>query len=351
MGKRAADSDASSEEPPGKKSRFDVEVSADAGGFFSGFDETGGSSIVAAQPASAVPPGFSGILGMGADFGGMGGTGGGGQMPDLAGMQVPDLAGMDRQAANRLSLGADAKVETTPMDFSSLGKGSPASLVPVPKKLVQHVMTPDSRRIIEEQTGAEIEWAPDYEKGPQAMVRGSSEQVRFASKLIARVKTHCHWGCSEDKVRRLLKPRIIEKALCRLSPMDSLRPVDKLLSSAQPRLNIGKGKECDAVVSDSMVSRLHCFLELSAKKGAIYITDCSTNGTYLNGVRLPSRKLGKVLLSHGDELLLKEPSSGTAEFGSIGNITEIHVKAEVKFDAPRRLLSAEEVSIGGREFS
>jgi hypothetical protein len=299
---------------------------------------------------SGAPPGFSGVLGMGAVgaegkgkseaglglyLGGKGGSGGG----SMGSMSLNDM-----DAAQR--------VATTPMDFSNLGKTSPPVVVAVPKNFVGDVMTPETRQLLEQQSGASIEWAPDgagSKQGPHALLQGSTDQVRLASKLISRVKTHCHWGCNAQKVHRLLKPRIIEKVLLRLSPMDSLSNVEKQLAAGQ-KLSIGKGKENDATVNDHMISRLHCFLELDAKKGAIYIADCSTNGTYLNGIRLPSRKLGKVLVSHGDELLLKEPSRSQSEFGYIVNISEISVRAEVKLDAPRRLLTADEISMPVRDF-
>jgi len=316
-----------------------------------------GSTSSAPGSGGSIPAGFSGVLGPGGGGGGGGGgiitaasmnpslqmcgslnggpintigASGPGLLGNVGGNGVPDL----EQAP---------QIATTPMDFSNLGKElRPTQLMPLPKKLVEHLMTPATKKILEEQSGAEIDWAPDYEKGPQVMMRGSPEQVRLAGKLISRVKTQCHWGSSEAKVHRLLKGGIIKTALCRLSPMDSLSNVEKLLSASQPRLSIGKGKENDAVVLEQAVSRQHCYLELSVEKGAIYIADTSTNGTFLNGVRLPSRKLGKVLLSHGDELLLKEPSSSAAEFGYIVNITEIHVRNEVKLEAPRRLLSPDE---------
>ena len=53
------------------------------------------------------------------------------------------------------------------------------------------------------------------------------------------------------------------------------------------------------------------FGEVSAE-----IIDCSTNGTYLNGLRLPPKTTGKVLLSHGDELLLQDPNNGDQESAS-----------------------------------
>lgn len=292
-----------------------------------------------------MPPGFSGVLGPGGDLLSQLGGVGGGKGFEAAG--VVGTRGGEKGLPPSLEIAS--KIATTPMDFSSLGKGSPHLLVPVPKKFAGGLMTPENKRVVEMQSGAEVEWALETKAGPQAMVRGSTEQVRLASKLLESVKTHCKWGCTQDKIRRLLKPTIIEKALCRLAPMDTLISCEKVLSATQPRLSVGKGKDNDAVITDVGISRRHCFLELNPTKGSIFIADCSTNGTFLNGVRLPARKLGKVLVSHGDELTFRDPSSGQAEFGYIVNITEIQVKPEVQLSAPRRILSQEQASNDGRD--
>jgi len=242
----------------------------------------------------------------------------------------------------------EPKVETTPMDFSRLTRDLPSHTFAVPQVLVEHLMTPQIRELITEETGAEVEWAP---RDAQVVLRGSSEQLRVASRVLSRVKTHCHWGSSEDKVRRLVKPWFVEKGLCRLSPMNTLRPVEKLLYNSQPSLSIGKDSKNDVVISDPLVSRHHCIIELDADRGAIYVTDRSTNGTFLNGIRLPSKKLGKVLLSHGDELLLKDPAGGEQEFGYIVNLQELQVRHPIKLDAPQRLLTAEEMAPVGRDFA
>jgi len=133
--------------------------------------------------------------------------------------------------------------------------------------------------------------------------------------------------------------------------MNTLRPVEKLLYNSQPSLSIGKDSKNDVVISDPLVSRHHCIIELDADRGAIYVTDRSTNGTFLNGIRLPSKKLGKVLLSHGDELLLKDPAGGEQEFGYIVNLQELQVRHPIKLDAPQRLLTAEEMAPVGRDFA
>ena len=70
------------------------------------------------------------------------------------------------------------------------------------------------------------------------------------------------------------------------------------------------------------ISRRHCVIEYDYQKGGVYITDLnSTNGSYLNGKRLPrssqkakpgkQRDYQKVVLCHGDELLFNSGTTGT----------------------------------------
>lgn len=241
----------------------------------------------------------------------------------------------------------EPSVETKRMDFTRLSRTAPSRAVPVPKDLVEYLMTPEHRQLLTEESGADVEWVPDDR---QVDLRGSAEQVRRATRLIQRVVMHTRWGKSDEKVRRLLRPRIIESTICRLSPMNTLRPIEKLLSGPSPLLSIGKDRQNDAVIPDPIISRHHCIIELDSERGAVYAIDCSTNGTYLNGLRLPSKHAGKVLLSHGDELLFKDPGAGEPEFGYIVNLNELHVRAETRLEAPRRLLTAEEMSSVRRDF-
>merc|ERR1719359_825861 len=234
----------------------------------------------------------------------------------------------------------EPRVQTTPMDFSRLTANTPSRSVPVPKELSQHLMTPEHRAILTEESGADVEWAPEEN---QVHLRGSAEQLKKAQRLLTRVTTHCHWGRSEAKVKRILRPPQAESVVVRLSPMNTLRPAEKMLSMGHT-LSIGKDKANDTVIPDAIVSRQHCVLELDAERGSVYILDCSTNGTFLNGRRLPGKSAGKVLLSHGDELLLKDPGSGDQEYGYIVNINELHVREAVKLEAPRRLLTQDEIS-------
>jgi len=239
------------------------------------------------------------------------------------------------------------KPATTPMDFSKLGANLPSQEFPVPRDMVEYLMTPEHRQILLEETGCDVDWAPDESK---VQLKGSAEQIRKAQRLLQRVLMHCNWGRSESKVRRLLKPKIMESAVVRLSPMNTLPPGQKSLSQTQPMISIGKDKTNDIVIPAAMVSRQHCVLELDIDRGAIYVIDCSTNGTFLNGLRLPPKTTGKVLVSHGDELLLQDPANGDQEFGYVVNIQELNVREQVKLQAPRRLLSTEESATMGRDF-
>jgi len=312
MGKRDLDSD--DESDGGKKPRL-----SGLGGF-------GGFSNSAPPPDAGFPDiQLDQMLG-GATF-----------LPAVPGGNLGPIADVD-----------PLKPATTPMDFSRLGSTLPSQDFPVPRDMVEYLMTPEHRQILLEESGCDVDWAPDEAK---VVLKGSAEQIRKAERLLQRVLMHSNWGRSETKVRRLLKPQIIESAVCRLSPMNTLPPGQKTLSQTQPVLSIGKDKGNDIVIPAQIVSRQHCVLELDVDRGAVYVIDCSTNGTFLNGLRLPPKTTGKVLLSHGDELLLQDPANGDQEFGYVVNIQELNVRERAKLQAPRRLLTTEESATMGRDFN
>merc|ERR1740130_985810 len=75
----------------------------------------------------------------------------------------------------------EPRVQTTPMDFSRMTQQQPARSVPVPKELAQYLMTPEHRQILTEESGADVEWAPDE---CQVDLRGSAEQVKKAQRIL-----------------------------------------------------------------------------------------------------------------------------------------------------------------------
>merc|ERR1712113_835593 len=150
-------------------------------------------------------------------------------------------------------------------------------------------------------------------------------------------------------IRRCIKPRKAESVRVRLSAMGTLPAVQKTVSTANKTITFGKGPENNVVLPNpyKVLSRQHCVLEYDDDRGAVYLFDCSTNGTFLNGRRLPPKQNGKILLSHGDELMFKDPAAGKDDYGYIVNLDELGVQADVKLVAPRRLLTAEEVTQRG----
>lgn len=196
--------------------------------------------------------------------------------------------------------------------------------VKVPEEQVAVVMTVQTKKCLCEATGVEIEWEP-----PTARLQGMPAQIHQAEKMLLRVIKHCLWGASEAKVRHLMKPPPGLEAQgggsvrLRLTPMNTLPPCEVALSSAKRAISLGKGAENDVVVADNMVSRKHCIIDLDHHRGGVYISDYSTNGTFLNGRQLPNKSGGKVILMHGDELLLKSPQQGHTEFGYIVNLQQI----------------------------
>jgi hypothetical protein len=232
------------------------------------------------------------------------------------------------------------------MDFSRPKKDYPTVTMDVQKTLVPILMTPDNKQLLAVESGASIEWDPENAK---VLLTGSTDQLQRGQRLLNRVRTQCCWGQSEDKVRRLLKPKKVKSVRCRLSPMEGLPQCEKTLNAQHPMIKMGKGQggENHLILPNPhrCVSRTHCILEFDEERGGVYVHDCSTNGTFLNNIKLPAQQSGKVLLSHGDELLFKDPRDGKTEFGYIVSLYDIVVQEEQKFTGPRRLLTTEEMNM------
>merc|ERR1712232_464486 len=159
------------------------------------------------------------------------------------------------------------------------------------------------------------------EKG-NASILGTAVQVEKAANMLHRVSTHCLWGISEAKVHGLLQPpKDCTTARCRLEPMTpALKKCAFALSSAKPTITIGTDPSSGLRVKGPNLSRVHAIVEFMPAKGAIYVIDKSTNGTFVNGKRLPAKGCAKVVLWHGDELLFQDPALGGGEFGYVVNL-------------------------------
>lgn len=221
------------------------------------------------------------------------------------------------------SLDADyaKRPKTARMDFSGLDIGKAMREVKVPGDQTHACMTDRAREILLEVTGVdEVRWERDRST---AVIVGGMAQLDKASRVLQRAMEHCKWGISESKFCGVMKPRLdLRSARIRLSPMvPALKEVCFSLSIEKTQMTIGSDAANAVKVRGPTISRTHAAIEFDQTRGGVYVVDCSTNGTFLNGRRLPPKASAKVLLSHGDELLLQDPRTMEGrEFGYITNI-------------------------------
>jgi len=243
--------------------------------------------------------------------------------------RLPQLAwqSLVAQFTAQCAPGAGGRVETKCLDMARLDAGPDRveRKLAIPEAQIPYVMTVATKQAISEATGAEIQWEP-----PCTRIIGTGVQAAKAEKMLLRVTKHCLWGASGEKVAALLRPfreggeKNEASIRLRLTPMSNLKAFELALTGAKRTVKVGKGAENDIVVPDALVSRKHCVLSFERHSGSLYVYDHSTNGTFLNGKRLPGKKSGKVILMHGDELLLKNPEHGDGEFGYIVNVQQVY---------------------------
>jgi len=229
-----------------------------------------------------------------------------------------ELALAYRTAADRTGVPA-----TTRMDFSANRAAAPGQLsraMSIPQQQVNAMMTDRTKELLIEMTGVQdVQWKIASQR---VTLVGKALQVEKAQQLLTRVTTHCMWGVSEPKIHGLLRPRTdCTSAKCRLSPMvPALKEFSANMTLSKNLFSIGTGSNNDLVVRGEMLSRNHVTFEFVPSRGAIYVIDTSTNGTFVNGRRLPEKGSAKVVLWHGDEVLLQDPEQGGAEFGYMVNL-------------------------------
>lgn len=79
------------------------------------------------------------------------------------------------------------------------------------------------------------------------------------------------------------------------------------------RVALGRKEGSDIIINEPVVSGTHCYITVTSNHGA-YIEDVSTNGTYVNGVKIGK---GSHLDVHdGDMLTLGKPGTNTGPIGS-----------------------------------
>lgn len=167
------------------------------------------------------------------------------------------------------------------------------------------------------------------------VVRANSQrELQIAIGKLRRLAYHCQWGCSKEKVGELLLGRPLKplnSMVLRLAAVSSRLPSHEArLTGTSPKLRVGTTNGmCDLLIqSVSGLSRKHCTITFEPEKGAAYIQDLSTNGTFLNGKRLPkppykSIQDARVRLVHGDEVSIRRKSDELEELGWMVNIVKL----------------------------
>eukprot|EP00931_Biecheleriopsis_adriatica_P027500 TRINITY_DN16540_c0_g1_i1.p1 TRINITY_DN16540_c0_g1~~TRINITY_DN16540_c0_g1_i1.p1 ORF type:complete len:555 (-),score=118.65 TRINITY_DN16540_c0_g1_i1:91-1755(-) len=163
----------------------------------------------------------------------------------------------------------------------------------------------------------------------------SRKQLTKVLGQLRRVAWVCQWGCSVAKVGALLaeKPaKPVNSMVIRLAPTSSrLQSHDARLNAKMKKLRIGTQAGPGMLVLDGIsgLSRKHCTITFEPEKSACYVQDLSTNGTYLNGKRLPRPPYknptdARVRLFHGDELMFKLRTDDAEELGYVVNLLELN---------------------------
>jgi len=101
------------------------------------------------------------------------------------------------------------------------------------------------------------------------------------------------------------------------------------VNQRQEKLRVGTdSSQCQVVLEPiAGISRKHLTITFEHDKGGCYVQDMSTNGTRLNGKRLPRPPFkhpmdARVRIFHGDELVLAITPDGE-ELGFVVNLLEL----------------------------
>jgi hypothetical protein len=217
---------------------------------------------------------------------------------------------------------ASPKIATLDLDTSVIAdqaQRADAATVTLPAGQLESLTSHANRKLFCDLTGVHLEW--ETKKNSVTML-GTEEQRKAGWVLLKRVSMHAMWGARESRVRAIMDtPESITAAKIRFSAMMvTMKDCIVKLSQAKPTLVIGQHEQADIILHDPLLSRQHCIIELDFTRRGVYAIDCSTNGTWVNGKRLPAKQSGKVFLAHGDELTLKSVRDGGSEFGFIINL-------------------------------
>jgi len=238
-------------------------------------------------------------------------------------MLAQDVLRLKQAFEVSLPLNADKRTETEE------GKETVLRMNP---RLHEHLLHPDNETRLLARTG--LSSATLNEDGYVVLRAHSRKGLMKALGQLRRVAYHCQWGCSKTKVAALLaeKPaRPVNTMVVRLAATSSrLQSHEARLTNKVRKLRVGtQANACQLVVEGIPgLSRKHCTITFEPEKGACYVQDLSTNGTFLNSKRLPrppykNPQDARVRLFHGDELFFRLRSDESEELGYVVNLLEL----------------------------
>jgi len=202
----------------------------------------------------------------------------------------------------------------------------------MPPLLLESLLHPDNNSKLFARTG--LVGASLNEDGLVVIRAHSRRDLLKALAQLRRVAYHCQWGCNKSKVSALLseKPsKPVNTMVVRLAATSSrLQSHEARLTNATRKLRIGAQASACQVIVEGMtgISRKHCTITFEPDKGACYVQDLSTNGTYLNSKRLPrppykNPQEARVRLFHGDDIFFRLKSEDSEELGYVVNLLEL----------------------------
>lgn len=206
------------------------------------------------------------------------------------------------------------------------------TVLKMPSRLRDSLLHPSNESRLLARTG--LAQAVTNQEGLVVLRAHSAQGLSKAISQLKRIAYHCQWGCNQAKVAALLadKPaRPTSTMLVRLAATSSrLRSHEARLTQRSAKLRLGTQAGPGSLCIDGVpgLSRKHCTITLEPEKAACYVQDLSTNGTFLNGKRLPrppyrNPQDARVRLFHGDELFFKLRSEEGEELGYLCNILEL----------------------------
>lgn len=143
------------------------------------------------------------------------------------------------------------------------------------------------------------------ETPPAVLIEANSD----SADVILSEEGKASWGTQlydvkEVEARANQRVDRLHALLALVSDSSAVFTLEKSTRNQSPHVCIGRAKRNDVVIDDKTISSLHCSLSLG-ERGAI-LTDHSSNGTFVNRVRLQDKE--QRVLRGGDSVRLGKRS-------------------------------------------